>query len=187
MSTLFFHSRLFQTRRGAWALAAGFAFLILAAAPFALGISRWLRGQNLLLVLVIALFIVFFGYLLAYLFYRIKGAPLRVWFFLAGLFLFGGILLALNRTPEERVHLLEFTLLGLLLLKACRLSFQGNTPYLLALLLAMGTGWCDELWQALLPGRVYDIQDVLNNAGGGVLGVALARIRYNYGKPADNE
>ncbi|MBI4224149.1 MAG: VanZ family protein [Deltaproteobacteria bacterium] len=187
MNRLFFHTQLFGSAGRAWALAAGFALFILAAAPFALGISRWLRGHHLLLVLVITLFISFFGYLLAYLFYRIKRAPLRVWFFLAGLFLFGGILLALNRSAEERVHLLEFTLLGLLLLKACRLSFQGNIPYLLALLLAMGTGWCDELWQAFLPGRVYDIQDVLNNAGGGVLGVALARIRYSYGKPADNE
>ena len=69
--------------------------------------------------------------------------------------LFALIIFSFCEIPEERFHLFEFGLLGLLLSKDLR-SFSPIWP------IAAGFVWgvIDELLQALLPYRVGDLRDV---------------------------
>ncbi len=77
--------------------------------------------------------------------------------------------------PEERLHFLEYGLLGLLVHHAgtrhgSRLSF----PLLLAITTLAGV--FDEGIQHLLPNRVGDLRDILLNTGGGLAGLCTARL-----------
>ena len=87
-----------------------------------------------------------------------------------------------KRSIEERIHIMEFAFLTLLFFKAAKFSFQGFLIYAIPLLLAITIGWLDEIWQAILPNRIYDIQDVCDNAFGSLVGIGFAWIRQKYGK-----
>src|ERR1044072_2916653 len=81
---------------------------------------------------------------------------------------------------QERIHLLEYGAVGGLAYAALcerwgyasaavsapppvRRRWQ-RVPAAWAILIAAAAGWGDELVQALLPNRVYDLRDVLTNA-----------------------
>lgn len=79
------------------------------------------------------------------------------------------ILAAYVKTPEERIHFIEYGVLGFLVLKTGRGVF-------FALLFSAVVGGVDELIQHFLPNRVGDMRDVLMNAAGGALGVWAGRL-----------
>ncbi len=69
---------------------------------------------------------------------------------------------ASSALPEERVHLVQFGIIGLLALRVARLTPE-STPIAratAACLLAFLAGFIDEAFQGLLPNRVYDPRDV---------------------------
>jgi len=78
----------------------------------------------------------------------------------------GGVLAVLG--PEERIHLVEYGLLGLLA------SRQVEPLPVLGLLAAVSVA--DESLQSLLPSRVGDLRDVAVNMGSGLLGLCLERL-----------
>ena len=71
--------------------------------------------------------------------------------------------------PEERMHYLQYGLLGVLLAKTARLEswFRSVQLALFAVLIGFG----DELIQWWLPNRVGEWRDVTMNASAGVLGL----------------
>jgi hypothetical protein len=75
--------------------------------------------------------------------------------------------------PEERIHLLQYAVLGYLVVLAQRLQCRSITLYNRALLLVFVIGTGDELIQAILPDRFFDIRDVLFNAVGGIGGIIV--------------
>lgn len=81
---------------------------------------------------------------------------------------------------EERTHLFEYGLLGVLIYRALsERRTQGRrvpVPALAAMLLTALLGWTDEGIQALLPSRVYDLRDVLFNALAGVMMIGASRL-----------
>ena len=87
--------------------------------------------------------------------------------------------------PEERTHLMEYGVVAVFIHEALKeRASQGRrvpVPALFALVATALLGWIDEGIQALLPSRVYDIQDVGFNALAGLMaitaGLALARAR----------
>jgi VanZ family protein len=80
--------------------------------------------------------------------------------------------------PEERIHFVEYAVLGVLLYFALREGILGRRLilYIPALVFIIGLG--DELIQGILPNRVYDFRDVLMNLAGGILG-ELILISFN--------
>ncbi len=70
--------------------------------------------------------------------------------------------------PEARSHLFEYGLVGMLVYEALRERREGGrsvpVPALLAVAITSLLGWADEGIQAVLPNRVYDLQDVAFNA-----------------------
>ncbi len=92
---------------------------------------------------------------------------------------------------QERLHLVEYGLLGLLFWAALarrddrlRRTARGDAlrRVVLSTLLAAGAGWLDEGIQAALPNRVYDLGDVGINAGAGALAACFAEIHRRAGR-----
>lgn len=79
----------------------------------------------------------------------------------------------------ERLHLPEYGVAAWLAWRAVApIAGDGAAGYVAAVLVATGIGWSDELLQTLVPGRVYDLRDVVANALGAALGVVvLAAVR----------
>lgn len=75
------------------------------------------------------------------------------------------------KRPEERIHFLEYGVLGFAVIKAGRGVF-------FALLFTALVGGVDELIQHFLPSRVGDWRDVFMNAAGGALGVWAGRLWF---------
>lgn len=78
--------------------------------------------------------------------------------------------------PEERVHFLEYGILGYLMLKATTYSWR--MPFFASFILVFIVGIGDEAIQWFLPNRVGDMRDVFMNSFGGLLGVCIGRLWY---------
>ncbi len=95
---------------------------------------------------------------------------LVMWF---GLLTFGVIK---AEYPEERIHFLEYGLLGFLLVRALHVDWPDWRGWAGALVLGFCFGWIDEGIQEILPNRYYQWSDVCLNAAGTFLGVFLTFI-----------
>lgn len=90
-------------------------------------------------------------------------------------------------TPEERTHLIEYGVVGVLIYEALterrRNGGRGPAPALLSVAITAALGAIDEGIQFLLPERVFDVRDLGFNALAGVLGVGgmtlLRQVRPN--------
>ncbi len=106
---------------------------------------------------------------------RPGGVEIGIWIGVAAVYLMAFLRLAI---PEERTHLVEYGVLGVLIYEALReRAAQGRqvpAPALLAILVASLLGLLDEIVQAVLPNRVFDVRDILFNLGSAAVAV-LAR------------
>jgi hypothetical protein len=104
---------------------------------------------------------------------------------LAGGALAYGVILSRMSLPQERIHFVEYGLLGGVFFAALKERWSGRSwrlfswrsPELWAVLLTAAAGWLDEGIQAVVPGRVYDLRDVVFNASAGVLLVGILAVR----------
>jgi len=74
--------------------------------------------------------------------------------------------------PEEAVHFLEYGVLGVLLYRAFEDRVPDPTVFVAATLTGLLVGTVDEIIQWLVPGRYWDIRDIILNGGA----VALVQI-----------
>lgn len=95
------------------------------------------------------------------------------------------MLLFLRLGMAERTHLIEYSVLTMFIDKAlnerARINKQLKNPQLLTFLLAGSIGVLDEVLQIFLPDRVFDINDILFNAGA-ILLALIARWILQYAK-----
>lgn len=98
---------------------------------------------------------------------------------------YGLILLKLSRFPAERLHLLEYGVVGLLAHRALKHHTIEPVCTNLAILVTLNIGLLDELIQGILPNRYYDTKDVLVNAAAGILGVFAASV-IKYARKKEN-
>lgn len=86
--------------------------------------------------------------------------------------------------PIERMHILEFGLLGFLVCRDNR-NLSPASAIVAAALVGLIVAAADELFQTVLPNRVGDVRDigfgVFGSACGGILGALISRT----GAPAD--
>ncbi|MFH1778011.1 MAG: VanZ family protein [Candidatus Omnitrophota bacterium] len=71
---------------------------------------------------------------------------------------------------EERIHLVEYALLGIF---AARDNQKTNLSFLYSAIFVSFIGLLDEIYQYFLPGRYFDWRDVFFNFVGGSLGGLL--------------
>lgn len=72
--------------------------------------------------------------------------------------------------PIERVHLTEYALLSMLVFWAMADGAEGPGLCFWAVLVTVQLGFVDELFQGLLPSRIYDFNDLVLNAEAAALG-----------------
>jgi len=81
---------------------------------------------------------------------------------------------ALRANRLERTHLVEYGVAAWLAWRALAATAPGEPwTYVAAAALASAIGYGDELLQAIVPGRYYDLRDVAMNATGALLGTLV--------------
>ena len=103
---------------------------------------------------------------------RPRKAEIAAWLGIAAVYLFILIRMAL---PEERSHLIEYSVLAVFIHEALRERKKSGGkvpfPYLIAILTTTLFGAIDEGIQVLLPSRVFDLYDIAFNALAGLLAI----------------
>ncbi|MEQ8388781.1 MAG: VanZ family protein [Alphaproteobacteria bacterium] len=87
---------------------------------------------------------------------------------------FAALAFSLDASPVESLHLAQYGVLALLILRALSHRLRNLSAYPLAALLAGLVGFGDELVQWVLPQRFWDLRDIWLN----FLGGALALLGY---------
>ena len=78
------------------------------------------------------------------------------------------------RLPEERIHLVQFGLLGMLACPSLKGREDNGWIWLWKpLLFVFLVGLSDEVLQWFLPDRVFDLRDIFFNTLGGIWGILL--------------
>ena len=138
-----------------------------------------LRSRNLLRLSIAALFLFCATATVGALARR--RAPLSAWLVLAATgAVYAGLALAME-VPQERLHLVEYGALALLVRAAVAesvavraLGEQVTSVDIWALGAVTLIGWLDEAVQGVLPNRMYDLRDVAWNALAAGLALAAA-------------
>ena len=91
--------------------------------------------------------------------------------------------------PDDRLHYIYYGILGVLFFRALELDLSLEGACVAAIALASVAGYFDEFIQKFTPGRVYDVNDVRDNAVGAVLGGLFYYFVYHDGAkvPADGK
>lgn len=82
----------------------------------------------------------------------------------------------LSDVPVERVHLLEYGLLAVLLVRAFEDRYGPVRTVSYAVSFVFLLGFMDEILQGVLPNRYYDARDVATNVCSGLFGLGLLHI-----------
>jgi len=142
-------------------------------------LAEFLRDQNLLVTSYITLLCLM---VLAIIVSVLKRRPgrIEIWVTLGITSVYGMLMLRLFLSPEERTHLFEYGLVGVLVFQALmeRLNNgrQVRAPAIIAIVVTALIGWLDEGIQAILPNRVYDIRDVGFNALAGLMAIVASLV-----------
>jgi hypothetical protein len=175
--------------RRLWVAAGSLVLAIYASAYFVQFLLDALRGRGILGGVVGSVFIVVAAAAAAFVVRQRPGRwEVALLAAAAGCYL---LLLRHLTIVQERIHLLLYGALGGLcyaaLLERCSVDGSPPTasawprwqrwPAAWAVLLAGLAGWGDELVQAVLPNRVYDLRDVLTNAEAAALLVLVLAAR----------
>lgn len=118
---------------------------------------------------------------------RPGGVEIGVWLGVAAVYLL--VFIRLTSPPEERTHLIEYTVVALLIYEALMERASNGRRVPVPALLAIGAtallGVLDEVIQAFVPSRVFDPIDILHDTLAGLIAVlamvalAWARRRRN--------
>ena len=171
----------FERERRWWIASLAFVILIYATLYFVRGPVEYLRENNLLRLAVGAAFATALVWAIVILVRRGVGWMEGLVLLVSSAVFFSAVQMA--GLPEEKLHFLEYGLLGAMLLtatreRALRLGKRGSSALwssaLVAAVLASLAGWGDEGIQAVLPNRYYDVRDILwNSLGSGMVIAAL--------------
>jgi len=194
MSSLFHTTR----ERRLWLAAAGWLVAIWLSLYPARGAVNFLRSRNVLMTSVLACFL-------------IAGAVVVVWAWRRRLRLSQWAILVVSgsvyatafavvRRPEERLHFIEYGVMGILIYAALserrrsrlaapargwtRIFDPVRWPAISAFMLTTLLGWGDEVIQGILPNRYYDLRDLVFNALGGLMAVlTVSALRLDRNEP----
>ncbi|MGQ9630038.1 MAG: VanZ family protein [bacterium] len=169
---------MFRKRFIAWGVVAAYTFVIYSTLSAARGISGFLSsllgGRNLSLLID-----VLYGTAgltaCGYISISRRGRDILSLLYIvlvAGIYIY---FLDMYEAFLEKVHFLEYGLLGVFALYAFKNHLREKFALPSALILTGFLGYIDEVIQGILPNRTYDIRDVFLNALGGALGVATWR------------
>lgn len=91
---------------------------------------------------------------------------------------YAGMMLGLSGIVVEQVHILLYGFMGVLVYQALDKRRTQREVFARAVAIVLGLGALDELIQAVLPNRVFDVRDIVSNGVSGLvaqLAILLAR------------
>jgi len=177
-----------RKERRRWLQVAVCIVLIYATLGVARSVVDALRDLGLLRITVATLF-VSAGVAIVVAVIRRRPRRNEVLVLLGALGIYCVLLLQLERA-EERLHFLQYGLVGVLVYSA--LEYRWVRPGIrsdlsaaaAASVLVLAAGWIDEGIQYFLPNRVYDLRDVAFNFVAGLLAIGLVVALERARKPA---
>lgn len=159
----------------------GYVALIYVTLPLMPGIFAFfssLLGRNFapamnsfLIAIIIIIFAVMFKQSI------IRKRPISYIAVIALFAVYSAILFFATPIVAEKMHLLEYGFLSYLTLRAVRGAQPLWKKYMYVIFIIVLVGYCDELIQAFLPNRVYELKDVFLNIISGCLGLFLIILR----------
>ena len=162
--------------RARWTAFGLWASVVLAAAPYANDVQKWITGRlgpaGLRLALSVLLVAVTAGIAVRLFRRRAGGAPARIGVRLAwlvGLALAAFVLMWRLSVAAEPAHLALYGILGWLAFRALSIHLRDAGVYPAAAALTAIVGTVDEIFQWLLPSRFFDLADVGLNVAAGVM------------------
>ncbi|MFQ5588578.1 MAG: VanZ family protein [Nitrospiria bacterium] len=158
-----------------WGIVVCYTLLTYLSLPFARTWQRFFRerlGSDFSLS--INLFILAAGLLTVLWVFR-KAAKAAFWLAVALLILLLALAAQMN-IPEERIHLLQYGILGYFIARAIRPNLSLMVHLGVATLIGTLIGLGDEMIQWVLPNRFFDWRDVGTNLTGVAFGAAIFHI-----------
>ena len=164
-------------KKSIWIIIAIYIFLIYSTLSITRPILNFLYaslGQKSLSIIVNIIFVVITVFIIYFL---RKKNEFKISFLFLLIILFLIILFLISRIerPEERIHFLEYGILGVLIFKA---TGKGTKQNIFAIILLFIIAVIDELIQYMLPNRIGDIRDIVINLTGGISGLCLGKFWY---------
>ena len=160
-----------------WVLIVVYVLFIYVSLPFFPAFISTLRGfisKELLNLLSLVLSISFFLMLSVWI-YKKKYKLNQFVLIISPLLLLTYLSLSLD-VWVERIHFVEYAVLGLLISRAVNVRTLHGIIYTGCLVTLIGA--VDEIIQWVLPNRVGDMRDVIMNSVGGLSGIWLGRFLY---------
>ncbi len=151
------------------------SILIIGIAPFARKVLRTMYlivNREAVSVLLKILFFLFVLFLI--IFIILKRKIIKISFPLVLLLLMAipfTLIFFKIKLPEEKIHLMEYALLGFLLFRD---YFKKKLSFFAGLFFLSFVASFDELFHMVLPDRIFDIRDILFNFTGGLTGWSFA-------------
>lgn len=166
-----------RRERRLWLLAAAVVVAIYSTLGFAGALAERLRESNLLAISFGLGFVLVLAVIAAT---ALTRSPSRreLWTLVGVAAVYGMVIVRMGVSLEERSHLFEYGLVGVLIYQALaerrRQGGRVPAPAVLAVVATALLGWIDEGIQAVLPNRVYALWDVGVNALAGLLAVSAS-------------
>ncbi|MEA2110165.1 MAG: VanZ family protein [Pseudomonadota bacterium] len=167
------NSTFFFRRYIPWIIVFGYVVLLYATLGYVRCLSDALRARGILGSVTLAIFFLLCGAVLAMLRRLSSFASRLLIVLLLGISVLSSFFLPF---PEERLHLVEYSILGWLLGRALARSGKWPVCWGVGVLLVWLIGYGDELIQWFLPNRVFDVRDIFLNGIAGMGGLAIFAI-----------
>lgn len=166
-----------------WLVFWGYVGVVFATVPVARQVVLTLRHSSVLDATVTGLYAVAGALVVYHVLFDLRHADWIAFAAVAAFIaLIAALLLGLS-IPEERVHFLQYGLMGLLARSALAAGAPDRRRTLLtiqgAAALTAALGLVEELFQGLVPARVFDWRDVAMNAGGGLMALLLDELLHD--------
>jgi VanZ family protein len=163
----------FFRRHLPWIVVSGYVVFIYATLGYVRCLSDALRTRGILGSATLAILFLLCGVVFA----RLRQLPSRgarkLIVLLLGISVLSSLFLPF---PEERLHVIEYSILGWLLGRALARSGKWPAWWGVGVLLAWLIGYGDEMIQWFLPNRVFDVRDILLNGVAGMVGLVIFAI-----------
>jgi hypothetical protein len=172
-----------RRRERPWLLFGVYVSGVFATVPVARQVVLTLRNSNVLDAAVTGLYAVAVAVVVYHVLFDLRHSDWVAFVMVAGFIsLIAALLLGLS-VPEERVHFLQYGLMGLLARRAIARRAAERRRALLAIkgaaALTVCLGLADETFQGFVPGRVFDWRDVAMNVSGCAIALFLDELLHN--------
>ena len=164
-----YHLKIFLNR---WKWVLMYVILIFSASPLLPklrdNLAKRFQNVSILYTIIVLFVVIIFTVKLLSINWKLKNKAL----FLYGamMIISSGLLLKFVSYPIEKVHIIEYCLLSVLVYYALRGNWGAPYIYLRAVEITFLIGIFDELWQGLLPNRYFDVWDIFYNGASGIIG-----------------